>query len=203
MDLERIKEQLNENIFGTPESREKIEPFTADNEGEEVQGVMARSPSDLSVQITRPYVHLATGSHIMYLARPYRSFEGDYGDLRAREMLEELYRLGRYLDEHLEEIEALYRKKGQARRRHPTEDVQETFKQKRRRLRRELRDGDLTAVEYQQRLEALRGKREERGRRLDAMSFHFWETVLPEDLVHLAPDNLPAVLNGRSYRSDL
>jgi hypothetical protein len=56
--------------------------------------ILVRTNSDIKVEITHPYGGLTTGSHIPYFCCPYIGFLGDAGEIRARELLIELYEKG-------------------------------------------------------------------------------------------------------------
>lgn len=54
--------------------------------------IVYRSPSDISVEITDPFINITTGLHIPYFARSHASFQGNYGGKTARRLLVHLYR---------------------------------------------------------------------------------------------------------------
>jgi hypothetical protein len=62
--------------------------------GTNIEGQVTGSSFDITVIITKPYVSLSQGSHIMIQVRGLRSFDGEYGEFRALETLENLYRVG-------------------------------------------------------------------------------------------------------------
>ena len=71
--------------------------------GIDVEGVMIGCSWDVDVEITKPYSNLSTGSHIPVLARGLpRSFKGEFGEVRAREMLEYLYLIGKHIKQNKE-----------------------------------------------------------------------------------------------------
>ena len=76
----------------------KIIKITVD--GQAVEGLMTGNSYDIDIEVTKPFQNLITGSHIMIQARGHRSFDGQYGDMRALETLENLYHLGVYLKKH-------------------------------------------------------------------------------------------------------
>jgi len=72
--------------------------FSLDSEIK-IQGeITHRSESDITVKIISPYDGLSGSLHIPYFSRPLNSFETDYGDITAEQLLAKLYDLGRYMD---------------------------------------------------------------------------------------------------------
>ena len=69
--------------------------------GIKIQGeITHRSESDITVKIISPYEGLSGSLHIPYFSRPLNSFETDYGDITAEQLLDKLYDLGRYMDKN-------------------------------------------------------------------------------------------------------
>jgi hypothetical protein len=55
--------------------------------------IVYRSASDISVEITDPFINIKTGLHIPHFARSHASFKGSYGELTARHLLVNLYQV--------------------------------------------------------------------------------------------------------------
>jgi hypothetical protein len=75
-------------------------------DGTNIEGQVTGSSFDITVIITKPYVSLSQGSHIMIQVRGLRSFDGEYGEFRALETLENLYRVGCHLQQHEDALRA-------------------------------------------------------------------------------------------------
>lgn len=74
-----------------------------------VEGLITtRTASDIVVTITKPYVTLVDTCHIAYFARAHCTFEGEYGDKTANDLLESLYEMGKYLEDNLKRIKPDY-----------------------------------------------------------------------------------------------
>jgi hypothetical protein len=78
-------------------------------DGTVVEGRVTGSSFDITVTITKPYTNLERGWHIPYFALGHRTFDGEYGDMRALETLENLYYLGVYLQQHEDALRAILR----------------------------------------------------------------------------------------------
>ncbi len=65
-------------------------------DGTEVKGkFISRTSRDIEVEITSPYKNLSTGLHIPYFMANKRSYNGKYGEIRAKDILKELYEIGK------------------------------------------------------------------------------------------------------------
>ena len=74
-------------------------------DGIEVVGeIFYRSEGDIGIRITNPYQGLTNGCHIPYFSRPFHSFQTEYGDKMAENLLKYLYELGKYMEENLKFI---------------------------------------------------------------------------------------------------
>jgi hypothetical protein len=80
----------------------KLQPIAIRHEsGIKIQGEITHlSESDITVKILSPYKDLSGSLHIPYFSRPLNSFETEYGDITAEQLLDKLYDLGRYMDEN-------------------------------------------------------------------------------------------------------
>ena len=80
----------------------KLQAITIRHEsGVKIQGeITHRSESDITVKIISPYKDLSGSLHIPYFSRPLNSFETDYGDITAEQLLAKLYDMGRYMNEN-------------------------------------------------------------------------------------------------------
>ena len=72
-----------------------------------VKGNVAhRSEAYILVEITEPFEGLSTGLSIPYFSRPMNSFESEYGDRTAENLLKYLYELGAFIRDNRSVIRA-------------------------------------------------------------------------------------------------
>lgn len=165
----------------------------------EIEGAIThRSGSDLSVEINKPYQNLYTSSHIPTFARPYRSFDGEYGDSRARELLSELYNLGSYIDENFTELQqslTTYRHKvAELEHRGLSNDE---FKEKRKVLRHSLKSVVIDNKQYQERLSSLRGQAKELERKANEVIDSFFVKNFPNTVPVSLRNQVIDILEGK------
>lgn len=120
-----------------------------------------RSVSDINVRITKPYKDVSRGLHIPYFARPLNSFDTELGDKTAKDLLENIYHLCRYISDNLDSITAQYLQIKKTIKLLEKENISEkVFKAKRIELRKLLRSKQIGNVEYQKLLTPIRKGRE-------------------------------------------
>lgn len=151
----------------------------------EVEGeIVHRSAGDITVKIVKPYQNLSTGLHIPYFGRPYRSFDGDYGDAVAESLLNDLYHIGRHLELEMEKLrEKLWQAKDKIS--HLQLSFRnEEFKGKKSELKKLLKEGKLGKKAYQEELKSLRKKLEEFNWRVHAIMDSFFDENFPMCIPH-------------------
>ncbi len=115
--------------------------------GHDVEGHMFGNSYDITVEITSPFRNLSTGSYIMYLARGHYSFDGEYGELRAKEMLTNLFWVGDYLNRKTPMLrEKLAEHRQQVAKVSRGRFTKEEFGRCRQVLRKLLQRGDITNI---------------------------------------------------------
>lgn len=150
-------------------------------DGEEIEGSVSISMADLQVALTKPYEGLKDGGHLPYLALPHVRYLDDDGQPterareRAAEILRDLYRLARYMDEHRDTLlvrYARYREALLASARPAGGDEKWLLKQ-------EMKAGRLGAADYQQRLATLRQMRQAAVSEASQLEDAFFEEAFP------------------------
>ena len=127
-------------------------------DGQKVEGeITFRSESDISVKITKPYQDVSRGLHIPYFARSQKSFDSDYGDKTAKDLLENIYYLCTFIFENMGSLLNEYLKYKERIKYLGAKHVSEyVFKSKRLQLRKLLRSGKIDNIDYQKRLARIR-----------------------------------------------
>lgn len=100
---------------GPNQGRDISKMVSTQMNGIAVEGVMKGCSWDIDVEIAEPFSNLTTGSHIPVFARALpRSFDGEYGEIRVRQMLAQLYLIGEHIRQNQEKLIdhlATYRKR--------------------------------------------------------------------------------------------
>ncbi len=127
-------------------------------DGTEVEGsIIHRSSSDIRIRIEKPYENILGGCHIPWFARSFHSFDGDDGDAEAKRILEELFNIGKYLDENLGNLkEKLTCVKDKINGLAAKMLYGDKFDEEKRQLKISLKQGDIDDKEYQIKLRALK-----------------------------------------------
>lgn len=66
--------------------------------------IVRRSPADLVVRITNPYKNIENGAHILYMAVHVVNFLSDYGNVRAKELLAEIFVFAKFMEENFQKV---------------------------------------------------------------------------------------------------
>jgi hypothetical protein len=105
--------------------------------------IVERSAFTLEIELLRPFGRLRDGRSIMAAARPYVSYEGQYGDQAAAQLLVDLYRIAAYVEENLDNLTTRWAetKKQRDERCHVVLRSQAEYIGERAKSRRLLRDG--------------------------------------------------------------
>ena len=151
----------------------------------EIDGVTARGrariePCDFSVRISAPFHWLSGGSHVMSLARMARPFEGEKGMIKAKEQLAELYRLGCFLRDHMEELQSAYDQSRQKIRATAKKLRLNEYTEDKKALRARLKSGEIDKVEYQKMLLKLRERKTDFEKEARRVRNDFFEKNFPE-----------------------
>jgi hypothetical protein len=162
-----------------------------------VEGVITtRTAGDLVVAITRPYQHLTATAHLPVMARPKRSFVGHHGDERAREMLLELFQLGRFLEMKLPILRRAYAEHLESlRQAEANKAIRDEYLSERRRLKQSLNAGSINQRTYQESMARLRKEHEAAEYDSDAAWLSFLAEWIP-DAFSAEPEEIRAVLAG-------
>jgi uncharacterized membrane protein len=151
--------------------------------GIEVEGIVIRTLYDFNIKIVKPYKNLSGGLHIPHFAREHMSFKGEYGDKRIRDLLKELYILGKYLEDEMEHLKEKINYIDDNCADSSLEMIDEnTFKTKRITLKERLRSGEIDNKEYQKLLTQLRKK------------YKLWEQKNRELMDSFFEENFPMVV---------
>jgi len=154
-------------------------------DAQEVEGqVTRRTPSDIEVQITRPYENISMSMHVPYFARPFTDFTTECGDDVAKKLLKNIFEICKYIDANLEELTEQYlmtRSGIDALR--PARMNSEKFRESRRSLRTRLKSGMIDNIEYQKRLKTIRKER----RSFEMEKMRLWDSFFEECLPYSVP----------------
>jgi hypothetical protein len=166
--------------------------------GTNVEGHLFGCSYDINVEITQPFKNLVTGSHIMYLARGHCSFDGEYGELRARQMLTYLFRVGDYVSRKHEMLKVkLAEHRQQVTKVSEGRFTESEFKRRRLVLRRMLRRGDITNIQYQRWIGMMRKDVESLERRIWQLEDQFWDAYFPMLIGSRTDDTVLDILDGK------
>lgn len=164
--------------------------------GVEVSGVVRRYPYDFTVTIKEPYRNLTSGLHIPYFARGHLSFDGEYGNTRILQILEELYALGKYLEKEKDRLQAIIRGYEGVGDGSPLEAAVGIEGQKKE-LKKRLRKGEITSREYQEYLSPLHQGVEKCEQKAWAKLDSFFEDHFPMLVPAGTRENVVAILKGK------
>ena len=157
------------------------ENIVVNAEGVTVEGeVIHRSRRDIALHIVSPYQGLTTGRHIPAFARIPQEYDycGPHGDETAAALLKELYQLGRFVEENKARLRSRVAEMDAAIERLDQEQFspENKFREVRRDLRTQLRNGSLGNKVYQQRLVQTRTKVKARQREIWHLEEDFFKT---------------------------
>ncbi len=149
--------------------------------GQEVEGeITYRCASDITVKITKPYQDVSRGLHIPYFARPYASFDSDFGNKTAKDLLECIYHLCIFIFENLDALTEEYLQIKKQIRYLEAKSISElTFKSKRLHFRKLLRSGNIDNKEYQKQLTPIRKEYEKFELKKSLIWRRFFEEQFP------------------------
>jgi hypothetical protein len=158
--------------------------------------VISRTRSDLVVSIKRPYANLTVTAHLPAMVRSNANFAGPYGGERAKELLLELYELGRSIETRLPMLQKAYAEHLEEVRRIGAETaIRDEYDIERRRLKLSLENGSIDQATYQQAVGRLRSATEASEYEAEALWLSFLHEWIP--LAFAAePEELRAVLAG-------
>ena len=158
-----------------------------------------RSASGLTVAITAPYTGFSRSLHIPTFARRVHNFIGEYGDERALDLLEELYRGLHFIYSNKTHVEKKYHQLLPSLRLAeqaviaPKQFI--TIKQQ---LKKAFKTGDMSQAEYQRCLRSITCANQQLQSEVDDIKYQFIQRLLPRGL-HLEPNQLFCFLqNGLS-----
>jgi len=150
-------------------------------DGQQVEGeITHRSASDISVKITHPHQDVSRGLHIPYFARPYASFDSDYGDKTAKDLLKSIYRICTFLYKNMDSLVDEYLKFKKRVKFLEAKRVSEyVFKSRRIQLRKKLKSSEIDNLEYQKRLAPIRKEYKKFERKKNLIWNGFFEEHFP------------------------
>jgi len=142
----------------------------------EVEGHCAASLHNIKTTITKPFKHISQSWHIPYFAQGQMSYHGQYGELRAKQILEDLYYIAKFVDLKRDMLKAkLDENRQQIERASVGRLTMDEFRKKRLELREKLRVGQIGSTEYQRRVGHVRTGAESLQRRIWGIEEQFWE----------------------------
>lgn len=146
-----------------------------------------RSGGDICVEITKPYQGLSTGLHIPYFGRPFHSFDGEYGDECAKELLTELYEIALHVESNMDSLRIALREaqEGKAYLTDASMNL-DAFLERKRELKQRLNAGEIDNRQFQKAVGELRREQKaielQAHVNLDAFFEKHLPMVLPVDL---------------------
>lgn len=66
--------------------------------------IVHRSPADLAVRIISPYKNIENGTHILHMTVHIVNFISDYGDVRAKELLAEIFIFAQFMESNRQKL---------------------------------------------------------------------------------------------------
>ena len=173
-------------------------------EGVEVHGVIThRSGGDITVEITKPFKNMCKGLHIPYFSRPYRSFQGEYGDLTAIGLLKEMFDIGFFISL---EIDKLSQKLSHARdsiNRITNKFDDEDFKKRRRELKQLLKKNIIDNKAYQKEFIIIRKKLDEFNRNVEQIMEVFFEDNFQMIIPYSMRDQILDIIDGKNEMAEI
>lgn len=159
---------------------------------------MRQTSSSLEVSITKPYRNLSRRAAISFFAR-HKPFVGAHGEEMAVRTLTDLYRLGCYLEEEMGRLRAEYRGVKAAIDALPGGVDAGAYREARKRLRQQLREGQLGSKAYQEALQALRKRQQDFEGQVEDIRSDYVERCIPFEFFgcRIPPDVL-AIIEGRA-----
>lgn len=164
-------------------------------DGVTVIGLYEKSRCELDVYITGPFHWLTGGSHIPYFARGKFNFEGEYGDSRAKDILAKLYRLGCFLRDHLEDLQAEYIKIKEIQTALGQGVRASDFSHDKAELRCRLRSGEMDPVTYQKLYTTLRKARDASAQEIRQTEDIFFKQFFPMNIPYDTRTQVLEILN--------
>ena len=164
-------------------------------EGKEVVGeVTHRSASDITVRITEPY-NLSTGLHIPYFARPYRSYDSEYGDETIKGLIKKLYDLASFIDRNYEDLRKKYESaRAQIGALGDIRFDEQDYQQARRDLKKKLKRVEIDNKEHQKQLTLLRKKRDSYQSQIRKIIDEFFESNFPQIVPYGTKEEVLSIL---------
>ena len=180
-------------------------------DGQKVEGeITYRCASEITVKITKPYQDVSRGLHIPYFARLHATFDSDFGDKTAKNLLGSIYRICTFTFENFDSLSAQYLQIKKRIKHLEARNISEwVFKSKRLKLRKLLRSGKIDNIEYQQQLTGIRKAYEEFELKKNQIWYGFFEEYFPmivpvntkDDILRIIEKNIRAA-NKDLDRSD-
>ena len=168
-------------------------------DGIDVEGHVYGNSYDITVEIIKPYRNLTAGLHIMMQLRGHQSFDGNYGELRATALLHRLYNLGEYLSRKLPMLKTkLEEHRQQVINVSEGRFTQDEFRRRRRVLRKMLRRGDVTNIQYQRWIAQMREDVDGCERRIWKLEDQFFKAYFPMEVPSSIRQSVIDMLDGRN-----
>ena len=155
-----------------------------------------RSNRDMGIKIIRPFQNISTGLHIPYFSD--KSFNGDYGDERAKDLLKKLYIIGDYLDTNIDNLKEKLKPVKNIIAQLSLEMINgDEFYRKRIELRKRLRSGEIDNKEYQKKLTPYRKEKEQLELEISQHVDAFFEENFPMTVSFGSQKQILEIIEGK------
>lgn len=166
--------------------------------GVEVEGHSKASLYNIKTTITKPFTNISQSWHIPYFAQGHINFHGDYGELRAKQILEDLYLIAKYINRKRNMLKAkLDENRQQIERASVGRLTMDKFRSKRTELRKKHRAGQISSIEYQRIIGRMRTEAESLQRRIWSIEEQFWDGYFQTVISMGLRDSIVAILDGK------
>lgn len=172
-------------------------PIRIDN-NDIIVGYLTGNSYSIHVELREPFRNLSSDCYIPSIARGHYSYEGPYGELRGKQILEDLYYIAKYVDVKRDMLKAkLNENRQQIERASVGRLTMDDFRSKRTELRKKLRVGQIGSTEYQRRVGHIRTEAESLQRRIWAIEEQFWEGYFQTIINMSLRDSIVEILDGK------
>ncbi len=163
-----------------------------------VKGIRRNTAFDMEVIITEPYQNFKSSSHIPIFARNVTKFRGDYAYKREKGILSSIYKTCLYIQENLPDLKSRLKELDEVIEKLKQNGItEEQVKEKRRLLRKKLREGVIDHKVYQNELHKIRKAHQEVVSEIAGLELNFKMNACPPGRGMGGPEILEFLRGGK------